>query len=77
MMVVAIVSDEVEACPVSIPATKPPTNKANPRVGVSMAAFSADCKYMYTKNGEHLHLLHLQSWLCVLVWGTNSPCTST
>ncbi|XP_070207182.1 WD repeat-containing protein WRAP73-like [Littorina saxatilis] len=25
-------------------------NKANPKVGVSMVAFSADCKYMYTKN---------------------------
>jgi hypothetical protein len=44
--------DEIEACPVSIPVTKPPNNKANPKVGVSMAAFSADCKYLYSKNGQ-------------------------
>ena len=47
-----VIPDEIEACPATIPISKPAMNKANPKVGVSMAAFSADCKYMFTKNGE-------------------------
>ena len=44
-------ADEVDQPPVDIPVVKPDTNRANPKLGVGMLAFSCDCKYIYTRNG--------------------------
>ncbi|XP_048751589.2 WD repeat-containing protein WRAP73-like [Ostrea edulis] len=41
---------EVDHSPVNIPVVKPDTNRANPKLGVGMLAFSCDCRYMYTRN---------------------------
>ena len=42
---------EVQQGDMKVPITKPDINKANPKIGVGLVAFSCDCKYMYTKNG--------------------------
>lgn len=48
-----ILQDEVvEDLPVQIPVLKPDPDKANPKIGISLLAFSADNKYLATKNGE-------------------------
>lgn len=49
--------DEVVEGPVQVPVVKPDVNKANPKVGVSAASFSANSRYMYTRNGM-LYTLH-------------------
>nr|XP_022337622.1 WD repeat-containing protein WRAP73-like [Crassostrea virginica] len=41
---------EVDQPPIDIPVVKPDTNRANPKLGVGMLAFSCDCKYIYTRN---------------------------
>lgn len=41
---------EVQQGDIKLPITKPDINKANPKIGVGMVAFSCDCKYMYTRN---------------------------
>lgn len=40
----------VEDLPVQIPVLKPDPDKANPKIGISLLAFSADNKYLATKN---------------------------
>ena len=46
------VIDEVVEGSVQIPVVKPDTNKANPKIGVSAVCFSANSRYMYTRNGK-------------------------
>lgn len=48
---------EVQQCPVKIPVVKPDTNKANPKRGVGLAAFSSDSKYLYSRNDNMPHTL--------------------
>ncbi|XP_052286453.1 WD repeat-containing protein WRAP73-like isoform X1 [Dreissena polymorpha] len=48
---------EVQSAPVKVPVVIPDTNKANPRRGVGLTAFSKDCKYMYTRNDNMPHTL--------------------
>ena len=38
---------------VLVPCVKPDLNKANPRLGVGLLAFSSDSKYFYTRNGQY------------------------
>jgi hypothetical protein len=45
----------VDQPPVNIPVVKPDANRANPKLGVGMLAFSCDCRYMYTRNGDEIH----------------------
>lgn len=46
------VVDEIVSGSVYIPVIKPDLNKANPKLGVSVASFSTNCRYLFTKNGE-------------------------
>ncbi|WAR26717.1 WRP73-like protein [Mya arenaria] len=48
---------EVQSGPVKIPIVKPDTNKANPKRGIGLAAFSSDCKYMFSRNDNMPHTL--------------------
>ena len=48
---------EVQSYPVKIPVVKPDINKANPKRGVGILSFSADCKYMCTRNDNMPHTL--------------------
>lgn len=41
---------EILSGSVAIPSIKPDPNKANPRLGVGLAGFSNDCKYIFTRN---------------------------
>lgn len=40
----------VESLPVQVPVLKPDPDKANPKIGISLLAFSCDNKYLATKN---------------------------
>ncbi|PIK58350.1 putative WD repeat-containing protein WRAP73 [Apostichopus japonicus] len=42
--------DVLEACPIEVPVLKPDPDKANPKIGISLLAFSSDNKYLATKN---------------------------
>jgi len=55
-MPLAVVSDEIITGSVQMPVVKPDLNKANPKLGVGTVNFSANCRYMYSKNGEHFSL---------------------
>jgi len=46
------IADEIVSGNVQIPAIKPDLSKANPKLGVSVANFSSNCRYMFTKNGK-------------------------
>uniref|UniRef100_A0A3Q2C9W8 WD repeat containing, antisense to TP73 n=1 Tax=Cyprinodon variegatus TaxID=28743 RepID=A0A3Q2C9W8_CYPVA len=43
---------EICSLPVQIPAVKPDPDRANPKIGVSVLAFSSDSRYLATKNGD-------------------------
>uniref|UniRef100_A0A3Q3AQ84 WD repeat containing, antisense to TP73 n=1 Tax=Kryptolebias marmoratus TaxID=37003 RepID=A0A3Q3AQ84_KRYMA len=43
--------DEICELPVQIPLVKPEPDRANPKIGVSVLAFSSDSRYLATKNG--------------------------
>uniref|UniRef100_A0A3Q2QM63 WD repeat containing, antisense to TP73 n=1 Tax=Fundulus heteroclitus TaxID=8078 RepID=A0A3Q2QM63_FUNHE len=45
---------EICTLPVQIPAVKPDPDRANPKIGVSVMAFSSDSRYLATKNVMHL-----------------------
>lgn len=45
------ITDELCQLPVQIPVVKPDPDRANPKVGISSMAFSADGRYLATKNG--------------------------
>ena len=44
--------DEIIDGAQKLPELKPDPNKANPRLGIGALAFSADSRYMFTRNGE-------------------------
>ncbi|KAG8142160.1 hypothetical protein E2320_006121 [Naja naja] len=48
----AAFKDEVFQAPVPLHHVKPPTDRANPRIGVAMLAFSSDNSFLATKNGD-------------------------
>uniref|UniRef100_A0A8B9HS55 WD repeat containing, antisense to TP73 n=1 Tax=Astyanax mexicanus TaxID=7994 RepID=A0A8B9HS55_ASTMX len=41
---------EITSLPVQVPVVKPDTDRANPKIGISTIAFSADNRYLATKN---------------------------
>uniref|UniRef100_A0A8B9HQF0 WD repeat containing, antisense to TP73 n=1 Tax=Astyanax mexicanus TaxID=7994 RepID=A0A8B9HQF0_ASTMX len=43
---------EITSLPVQVPVVKPDTDRANPKIGISTIAFSADNRYLATKNGS-------------------------
>ncbi|VTJ91880.1 Hypothetical predicted protein, partial [Marmota monax] len=43
---------EIASVPVSLQTLKPATDRANPRMGVGMLAFSADSYFLATRNGQ-------------------------
>ena len=45
------ISDEIVTGSIQTPVIKPDLNKANPKLGVGVVNFSANCRYMYSKNG--------------------------
>jgi len=45
------VSDEIVTGSIQTPVVKPDLNKANPKLGVGVVNFSANCRYMYSENG--------------------------
>jgi len=49
------VSDEIVTDSIQMPVVKPDLNKANSKLGVGTVSFSANCRYMYSKNGEFLY----------------------
>ena len=51
MMHVAVL-DEIVTGSIQTPVVKPDLNKANPKLGVGVVNFSANCRYMYSKNGR-------------------------
>ena len=53
MTYLTVFSVEVQQGDIKVPITKPDINKANPKIGVGLVAFSCDCKYMYTRNGRY------------------------
>lgn len=55
--------DEVFSGTLQIAAIKPDLDKPNPKLGVSMVEFSADNRYMFSKNGSY-KLNHLKFYLC-------------
>ncbi|KAM4807358.1 WD repeat-containing protein WRAP73 isoform X1 [Urocitellus parryii] len=44
---------EIASVPVSLQTLKPATDRANPRMGVGMLAFSADSYFLATRNGQY------------------------
>lgn len=46
------VLDEVASVPISLQTLKPATDRANPRMGIGMLAFSPDSYFLATRNGE-------------------------
>jgi len=53
--------DEVLDGTVPVPTVQPEPNKANPKLGIGSLAFSADSRYLYSKNGELPHPALLSS----------------
>ena len=51
-----LVTDDVLQGSVTIPSLKPDLNKANPKLGVGVMAFSCDNRYMFTRNGKNTTL---------------------
>jgi len=51
-MLHVIVVDEIVTGSIQTPVVKPDLNKANPKLGVGVVNFSANCRYVYSKNGE-------------------------
>ena len=51
-----VVSDEIVTGSIQMPVVKPDLNKANPKLGVGTVNFSANCRYMYSKNGDYASL---------------------
>ena len=47
-------ADELVTDSVQLPVVKADLNKANPKLGVGLVNFSANCRYMYSRNGERL-----------------------
>lgn len=44
--------DEISPLPIQLPVVKPDPDRANPKIGVSVLAFSSDSRYLATKNGK-------------------------
>uniref|UniRef100_A0A669CB34 WD repeat containing, antisense to TP73 n=1 Tax=Oreochromis niloticus TaxID=8128 RepID=A0A669CB34_ORENI len=53
---------EICSLPVQIPVVKPDPDRANPKIGVSVLAFSSDNHYLATKNGGFQ--VHSLNWHC-------------
>ena len=51
-----VIADEIVSGNVQIPAIKPDLSKANPKLGISVASFSSNCRYMFTKNGKLVYV---------------------
>lgn len=50
------VPDEIASGPVSLQTLKPVADRANPKMGVGMLAFSSDSYFLATRNGQcHTH----------------------
>uniref|UniRef100_A0AAR2IYE0 Anaphase-promoting complex subunit 4 WD40 domain-containing protein n=1 Tax=Pygocentrus nattereri TaxID=42514 RepID=A0AAR2IYE0_PYGNA len=45
-----LISDEIASLPVQVTVVKPDLDRANPKIGISAVAFSADNRYLATKN---------------------------
>lgn len=48
----ACVADEITSGPVSLQTLKPVADRANPRMGVGMLAFSSDSYFLASRNGQ-------------------------
>lgn len=48
--------DEISPLPIQLPVVKPDPDRANPKIGVSVLAFSSDSRYLATKNGKSSEL---------------------
>ena len=53
-LILSYVVDEVVEGTVQVPTVQPEPNKANPKLGIGSMAFSADSRYLYSKNGQSL-----------------------
>lgn len=51
----SFISDEIIPLPVQVSVVKPDPDRANPKIGISAVAFSADNRYLATKNGNNLN----------------------
>lgn len=51
------ITDEIIELPTQVPVIKPDLDRANPKIGISAMAFSADNRYLATKNGEIVSLI--------------------
>ena len=57
-------SDEILTGSIQTPVVKPDLNKANPKLGVGTVNFSANCRYMYSKNGKSF-------WACLYTFNVS------
>lgn len=60
-----MLTDEITQLPAQVPVIKPDLDRANPKIGISAMAFSADNRYLATKNGE------IMSVMCIGVQKSN------
>jgi len=68
--------DEIVTGSIQTPVIKPDLNKANPKLGVGTVNFSANCQYMYSKNGEcFCACLTVNRWRTVVsaTWKYDDP----
>jgi len=68
--------DEIVTGSIQTPVIKPDLNKANPKLGVGTVNFSANCQYMYSKNGEcFCTCLTVNRWRTVVngTWKYDDP----
>ena len=66
-LILGYVVDEVVEGTVQVPTVQPEPNKANPKLGIGSMAFSADSRYLYSKNGQSL-----QRFLYLSLSGSNT-----